>query len=119
MRWFKADPAGGSPALPSATAPAPNAGLDEVGIDDIRDRMLAFVQAADSERFPHVAHRIRYAKDIEGLWFLRGDLMALLASSHGEAAARRSLAVLGAMFDGLLPEGLRARPCPLNSRGRH
>ena len=33
---------------------------------------------------------IRYAGDVQGLWFLRGDLMAALASSHGEAAARES-----------------------------
>ena len=110
MRWFKADPAGGSPALPGAT---------EVGIDDIRDRMLAFVKTADSERFPHVAYRIRQARDIESLWFLRGDLMALLASSHGEAAARGRLAAVTGMFEHLLPAGLRPRPSLLNSRPKH
>ena len=108
MRWFKADPAGGGPAL-----------WGVAGIDDIRDRMLAFIDAADSQRFPHVAHRIRYARDIETLWFLRGDLMALLASSHGEAAARGRLAVITGMFEHLLPEGLRARPSLLDSRPKY
>jgi hypothetical protein len=105
MRWFNADPAGGGPAV-----------WGVAGVDGIRERMLASIDASDAQRFPHVAHRIRYARDIETLWFLRGDLMALLASSHGEAAARGRLAAITGMFEGLVPEGLRARPSLLNSQ---
>ena len=107
MRWFKADSAGGSPALPGAPS---------VGIDDIRDRMLAFAAAAGTDRYPEVARRIRCAPDVETLCVLRGDLMVLLAGRQGELAARRSVATRGALFEQLLPQSLHSRPSRLNPR---
>ena len=55
---------------------------------------------------------------MQSLWYLRGDLMAALASSHGEAAAREKLETLSEMFEDLLPRGLRSRPSPLGSIAR-
>jgi hypothetical protein len=83
------------------------------GIEDIRGSMLALI-GEDMEK-PHVKRRIQYAGDVQGLWYLRGDLMAVLAGRHGEAEARAKLAAINDMFEDLLPEGLRSRPSPLNS----
>jgi hypothetical protein len=116
MRWFKPALTGGGTALFGASAAVPPS--RDVRISEIRDRMLACIKSADAVRFPHVAHRIRFAPDVEALWFLRGDLMALLASSQGEEAALRRIAAISAMFESLLPEGLRSRPSCLNSRPR-
>lgn len=118
MRWFKGRPGGGA-NLSGRIAPAPVPGAMAPGIDAIRNRMLAIARAADARRFPNVEHRIRYAPDIEALWFLRGDLMALLATTHGELAARESVMAVTELFGELVPEGLRPRPCRLDSRSGH
>jgi len=52
---------------------------------------------------------------VQALWYLRGDLMSVLAGRHGEAAARAKLTAINEMFEQLLPEGLRSRPSPLSS----
>ena len=89
------------------------ASLPEHGIEDIRESMLALVED-DGDR-PHVKRRIRYSLDVQALWYLRGDLMSILAGQHGEVAARAKLTAINEMFENLLPQGLRSRPSPLNS----
>jgi hypothetical protein len=79
----------------------------------IRQAMLGMVELDGSERAEKLARRIRYA-DLEALWFMRGELMGMMARSHGEVAARERLDPLGALFEDLLPSGLRSRPSPLN-----
>jgi hypothetical protein len=94
----------------STSAPA---SLPGYGIEDIRESMLALVE--DDGDKPHVKRRIRYAVDVQALWYLRGDLMSVLAGRYGEVAARTKLTAINQMFENLLPEGLRSRPSPLNS----
>ena len=89
------------------------ASLPEHGIEDIRESMLALVED-DNDR-PHVKRRIRYAVDVQGLWYLRGDLMAAVASMYGEAIARDRLREVSDLFQGLLPGSLATRPSPLVS----
>lgn len=117
MRWFKPNLRSSLHAIFSSglPAPPPTAAM-EYGIEDIRQAMLALMTDALDERFPHVVRRIRYATDVQGLWFLRGDLMRALASSCGEAAAREQLAAVSGMFEDLLPDALRSRPSPLSAR---
>jgi hypothetical protein len=75
--------------------------------------MLAALGDSGHKHFPQITRRIRYANDIHGLWYLRGDLMGALASMHGEAAARQKVASITAQFRGLLPGSLNSRPSPL------
>jgi hypothetical protein len=75
--------------------------------------MLAALGEAGSKHFPQITRRIRYANDVQALWYLRGDLMAALAAMHGEMAAREKVAGVTDMFRGLLPSGLNSRPSPL------
>jgi hypothetical protein len=90
--------------------------VPEHGLEDIRESMLALVD--DDTDKPHVKRRIRYAVDVQGLWYLRGDLMSVLAAKYGEAVARTKLSAINDMFENLLPQGLRSRPSPLNSPPR-
>jgi len=113
MRWFK-------PNLKSIHAlfgfghpPVQDTVLD-LGIEDIREAMLALLQGLDTSQHPQVERRIRYALDVLALWYLRGDLMALLASHYGEAGARERLDPISDMFRAMLPHGLRSRPSPLS-----
>ncbi|HXD41821.1 MAG TPA: hypothetical protein VN649_14745 [Ramlibacter sp.] len=94
----------------------PQSALEEVGIEDIRTSMLALIGDIEEPKFLHVGRRIRYASEVMGLWYLRGDLMALLASRHGEVQARENLKTITDMFEDMLPRGLKSRPSPLASR---
>ena len=112
MRWLK-------PGLRSSiygllgNPLAPSESVLENGTEDIRESMLTILGEAGSKDFPQITRRIRYANDIQALWYLRGDLMAALASMHGELAARQKIASVTQMFQGLLPGALNSRPSPL------
>lgn len=93
--------------------PEPSPSVLEDGTEDIREAMLACLGESGSKRFPAITRRIRYATDIQALWYLRGDLMATLAGIHGEAQARQQVADITAQFRGLLPGSLSSRPSPL------
>lgn len=79
------------------------------GMEDIREAMLELIGDDGPRRYPQVTRRIRYATDIQALWYLRGDLMAILAGLHGEAEARKHLRAISTMFTGLLPPSLTRR----------
>lgn len=112
MRWFKGSLRQsiygllGNPVLPSESV------LDS-GTEDIREAMLSLLAEAGGRQFANVTRRVRYANDIQALWYLRGDLLAALASVHGEMAAREKLQRITRMFHGLLPASLNSRPSPL------
>lgn len=112
MRWFK-------PNLRSSiygllgNPVAPSESTIESGTEDIREAMLALLGDAGAKRFPQVTRRIRYANDIQALWYLRGDLMAALAATQGESGAREKIQRITNMFHGLLPGSLSSRPSPL------
>ena len=85
----------------------------ENGTEDIRQAMLDMLGAAGAQQFPQVTRRVRYANDVQALWYLRGDLMAALSDMQGEMLAREQILKLTAMCKGLLPAGLTSRPSPL------
>ncbi len=92
---------------------APSDSVLEMGTEDIREAMLALLGDSGGKQFANVTRRIRYANDVQGLWYLRGDLMAALATTMGEAAAREEVQRITQMFRGLLPGSLNSRPSPL------
>ena len=73
----------------------------------------ALVVRLGPREFPQLTRRIRYANDIQALWYLRGDLMAALAAQQGEAYARETIQDISDQFQGLLPRGMSTRPSPL------
>src|SRR4051812_12307184 len=85
----------------------------DASLEDIRESMLDMLGPQGGQRFPQVTRRIRYAGDLQGLWYLRGDLMAALAATHGESVARERIEAISELFQGLLPGGLASRPSPL------
>ena len=112
MRWLKPNLRSsiygllGNPVTPSES-------ILENGTEDIRETMLNVLGETGPKHFPQITRRIRYANDVQALWYLRGDLMAALASMHGESKAREKLASVTAQFQGLLPGSLSSRPSPL------
>lgn len=92
---------------------APSDSMLETGTEDIREAMLSLLDGSDGKQFTNVTRRIRYANDVQALWYLRGDLMATLATTMGEAEARQHVQEITMMFQGLLPGSLTSRPSPL------
>ena len=112
MRWFKGTLRNSIYGLLGNPA-APTDSILENGLEDIREAMLGLLGDAGRTQFANVTRRIRYANDIQALWYLRGDLMAALAATRGEAAARQQVHGITEMFSGLLPGSLNSRPSPL------
>ena len=111
MRWFKGSIRSSIYGL-LGNPVAPSESVLETGTEDIREAMLALLGESGTKQFANVTRRIRYANDIQALWYLRGDLMAALAATQGEAAARQKVQQITRMFDGLLPGSLNSRPSP-------
>ena len=118
MRWFKPNLRGSIHALFSSGPPSEPAesSSPQVGIEEIRDSMLALLKDLGDHPFPNLTRRIRYATDVQALWYLRGDLMAVLAGRYGETAARGKIEGITEHFEQLLPRALRSRHSPLSSR---
>lgn len=117
MRWNKPNIRSGMHSLLGKIGPA--AAMDkDAHIETIRSAMLLCLGPVtdDSDRhFVQMLTRIRFSNDAEGLWYLRGDLMALLSASRGELAARQCVDGLTPLFEGLLPRSLTDRPARLRN----
>ena len=72
----------------------------------IRKLMLLEIGDAGEKNFPAVTRRIRYAPDVQGLWYVRSELMGVLSSVHGETVAQEKIARISARFKGLIPQSL-------------
>ena len=75
----------------------------------IRNAMLSLLQVHGGHGVQRVAQRVRFADDLEALWYLRQDVMSALVELDGEAAARRQLRPINVMFKGRLPETMGPR----------
>lgn len=72
--------------------------------------MLASLSGGAGGEVARMSIRVRYAPDIEALWYLRNDLLGILVSLHGEGAAGASLDQITQLFHGQLPTRTTARP---------
>jgi hypothetical protein len=97
----------------STAAPAPRA---VATTDEVRQEMLDLVATCPPDAGASLQRRLRFA-DAQGLWFMRSELMALLARTRGEVAAREAVTGLSLRFEGLLPASLKARASFLDSGG--
>ncbi len=85
-------------------------------IHDIREAMLLAMGSDASSKFPVIQLRITYADDVHDLWYLRGDVMAAIASFDGEMLAREKVASISEMFVGLVPKTLTSTTSTLSRR---
>jgi hypothetical protein len=72
----------------------------------IRELMLRELGDYAERKFPDLTRRVRYAPDVQGLWYARSDVMAILATTYGEAVAREKMISISTLFVGLLPKSL-------------
>ena len=104
MLWVKHSQALG-PDVTGSVAYAKAAGQRRT--EAIREAMLALLPALD--RHAKLSRRLRHASDALALWYLRSELMEVLAVLHGEVAAASSLSRITREFKEVLPEGLASR----------
>lgn len=120
MSWFKTKDLRSSIYALFSVGTTPPPADDTARLEEIREVMLTLSQMdGGTDHSASLTRRIRYATDLQVLWFLRGELMGLLARSVGEAVALEKMDRLSEMFSGLLPRGLRSRPSPLNPNYRN
>jgi hypothetical protein len=81
--------------------------------EEIRLLMLREIGEYGEKNYPGVARRLRYASDVQGLWYVRSDVMAIMANLYGETIAREKMSRISGMFKGLLPGSLSSRPSSL------
>jgi hypothetical protein len=113
MRWLKSTIRNSVYGLLAGQPANPSESTLENGTEDIREAMLNLLGDTGPKNYPQLTRRIRYAADIQALWYLRGDLMATLATTDGESVARSKVQAITEMFHGLLPGSLTSRPSPL------
>lgn len=100
-----------------STAAPPAAESPTATLEQIRSSMLELLLSCPPEASASLQRRIRFAVDVQALWFLRSELMALLARSCGEVQAREKVTALSPGFHQLLPAGMRSRTSFLDSGG--
>lgn len=75
----------------------------------IRTAMLSLLQVHGGHTMQRVAQRVRFAGDLEALWYLRQDVLTALSAVDGEVAARRQMHQINRLFKGGLPGAMGPR----------
>ncbi len=114
MHWLKSNLKSSFMAV-LGTGEGHPATLDD-RLEEIRELMVHEMGDFGERHFPKIVRRIRYASDAQGLWYARGDVMAVLATVHGETLARKKVQQISDKFSGILPRGLASRSSPLTLR---
>lgn len=91
----------------------PDEGRNAFRIEDIRQAMLDSLGDDGCANYPHIERRVLFAPDLQGLWYLRTDIMVAISSLRGEVVASQRIRQITSMFEGLLPRGMVSRPVAL------
>jgi hypothetical protein len=83
-----------------------NTELDADGrMEDVRSAMANQLSViGNSMECTCILSGIARASDIQTLWYLRSDLVKVLADCHGEEIARENVGQITEMFVGLVPQ---------------
>lgn len=76
---------------------------------EIRTTMLSLLEARPGNTAHRVTQRVRFADDLEALWYLRQDVLTTLAEIDGEPSARRQMRRINSLFKGGLPQTMGPR----------
>ena len=113
MRWLNANLKDSVLALLGGGEISPAVLEDRT--EDIRLFILMELGEFAEAHYPRLVRNVTYAQDAQGLWYTRGEVMAVLADMHGETIAREKIERISDKFRGLLPRGLSSRPSSLTT----
>ena len=108
MRWNKPNLRNSLHGLLGRDAPASTSWVRNHGLEEVRYAMIQCLVGLGGSEVARMNMRLRYASDIEALWYLRMDLRAMLVPLRGEAVANATLTQLTPLFQGQLPRTLGA-----------
>jgi hypothetical protein len=78
-------------------------------VERIRSLMMGCLDPNLNAAHLRLSRRLRFASDVQALWYLRGDLMAALSELTDERHARDQIKQITLMFQGLVPESMLGR----------
>lgn len=112
MRWNKPNLRNNLHDLLGRDKPSSTAWVRDQGLENVRRAMLQSLVGATGSEVARMNMRLRYAADIEALWYLRADLFTTLVPFRGESSARGIVEQLTALFQGQLPRSPRPPQAP-------
>jgi hypothetical protein len=77
-------------------------------LGQIRSAMLTLLEV-HGPSVQRIVQRVRFADDLEALWYLRQDVLMALTEIDGEPVARRQMKQINNMFKGGLPQTMGPR----------
>jgi hypothetical protein len=83
-------------------------------VDHIRQAMLDSLGNEGCASHRQIARRVLFARDLQGLWYLRSDVMAAISSLNGQSVANEKLRQITAMFEDVLPKNMVSPRTGLN-----
>ncbi len=78
----------------------------EARVEAIRALMMSYLDPQLGTTHQGLAHRLRFATDVQALWYLRAELMGVLCQMLGERRAQEQIKHITRMFQGLIPAGM-------------
>lgn len=71
--------------------------------------MLVLLEAGGGHAAQRIAQRVRFADDLEALWYLRQDVLVALSATDGEALAQQRMQQINRLFRRGLPQTMGPR----------
>ena len=115
MRWIKPNLRNSLHDLLGRDKPSSTGWVRHQGLEVVRKAMLQTLSGLAGCEVARMSMRLRYAADIEALWYLRSDLQGVLAPLRGTAAAQAEVERITHLFQGQLPTA----PRPAHSHAPH
>ena len=112
MRWNKPNLRNNLQVLLGRDKPSSTAWVRDQGLEEMRRAMLHSLMGLTGCEVARLNMRLRYAGDIEALWYLRSDLLDTLTLLRGKAIAQTVLDRITPMFQGQSPLSLRVPQMP-------
>ena len=112
MRWNRPNLRNNLQGLLGRDKPSSTAWVADQVLEEVRRAMLHSLNGVTGCEVARMNMRLRYAGDIEALWYLRSDLLDTLTLLRGETIAQTVLDRITPMFQGQLPLSLRVPQMP-------
>ncbi len=112
MRWNKPTLRNNLHDLLGRDKPSSTAWVHNQGLEEVRRAMLHSLAGLTGSDVARMNMRLRYAGDIEALWYLRTDLLHTLVPLRGEQAAQGVINHVTQLFQGQLPRALQPVRAP-------
>lgn len=107
MRWIKPHLRDDLHGLPGRDKPSSTGWVRHQGLEEVRKAMLQSLADFTGCEVARMNMRLRYAADIEALWYLRSDLFSILEPLRGVAQAQAETDRITLLFQGQLPTAPR------------